>query len=206
MKRYHVEIEFVEDLLGTVPKNKDIYQDFVRSKAPEGTATEDELETVEEIESRGWTGFHMEDGKPILYNYAIKGFFKDACSMLSRVSGKKEKGKERIAKNHSSALTAFKKIIDGLVFIEPRKIPIIVSGDIGLNVRPLRVSTPKGERVSLTQSDTCPAGSKIEFDIVVLGEVSEALLREWLDYGRFRGIGQWRNASWGSFQYVMTPQ
>ena len=29
-----------------------------------------------------------EDGRPFLYDYQIKGFFKDACGCLSRVAGK----------------------------------------------------------------------------------------------------------------------
>lgn len=29
----------------------------------------------------------------------------------------------------------------------------------------------------------------------------EAVVMEWLDYGQLKGLGQWRNASWGRFRY-----
>ena len=51
------------------------------------------------------------EGQPILYDYQVKGFFKDACGMLGRIGGKTETGKKR-AVNESGKLTAYKKIID----------------------------------------------------------------------------------------------
>jgi len=30
----------------------------------------------------------------------------------------------------------------------------------------------------------------------------EKLLREWLDYGQFKGIGQWRNSGKGRFEWA----
>jgi hypothetical protein len=32
----------------------------------------------------------------------------------------------------------------------------------------------------------------------------EACLKEWMAYGQLRGIGQWRNASWGTFHCRVT--
>lgn len=204
MKVYNVELTFQQDLLGAVPKDKGVYETFIKSKSPNPEGSNDEILTIDEIEERGWTGFHMAEGAPIIYDYVIKGFFKDACSMLSRVSGKKKKGEDRIAKNHSSKLTAFKKVIDGLVFVKPRQIKIDMGdGEIGVMERPLRAMTMQGERVTLARSDSCPAGSKIKFSVCVLGEVTEEMLKEWFDYGILRGLGQWRNAGWGSFTYTM---
>ena len=203
MQKFNVELTLDEAMLGTVPKDKDIYTTFIASKAPTPENGEEEVETVEEIEDKGWTGFHSIDGKPFIYDYMIKGFFKDACGMLSRVSGKKIKGTERVPKNLSSKLTAYKKVIDGLIFVKPRKIFIELSGDMGILERPLRVQTPQGERVCLARSDTVPAGSKLKFDVIVLGGVDEDTLREWFDYGALRGLGQWRNGGYGSFTYTM---
>jgi hypothetical protein len=31
--------------------------------------------------------------------------------------------------------------------------------------------------------------------------VTKAVLKEWLDYGALRGLGQWRNAGYGAFTY-----
>lgn len=190
---YRVKLTFTEPLLGTVPKDPEIYAGYVAGKAAlTDEALAEELATVEKVEEKGWTGFHKLDGKPILYDYVIKGFFKDACGMLRRVKD-----------TRSSKIRAYKKIIDGLVFIDPRQIPINLSEKMGVLERPLRAQTAQGERVALARSDTCPVGTTIEFDVLILGGVSEGLLKEWLDYGRLRGLGQWRNGGYGRFTYKL---
>jgi len=187
---YRVRITFVEPLLGTAPKDRELYARYVASKAPDPSG---EAETVEEVEEKGWTGFHQEGGKPFIYDYVIKGFFKDACGMLRRAPG-----------TLSERLKAYKKVIDGLVFVRPRRIFLDLNGqEMGVLERPLRASTPQGERVALARSDAAPPGTRIEFDVVVLGVVTEDLLREWLDYGRRRGLGQWRNGGYGAFEYEL---
>lgn len=57
--------------------------------------------------------------------------------------------------------------------------------------------------MTLARSDTCPSGTTLEFTVMVLGQVSEALLIEWLDYGALLGLGQWRSGGWGVFTYQM---
>jgi hypothetical protein len=196
MTTYKVRLTFEEPLLGTAPKNQSIYATYIASKKADMTPeeTQDEVSSVEDMESKCWTGFHTtEDNKPFIYDYHIKGFFKDCCSMLTRAKG-----------SASSRVRAFRKIIDGLVFISPRRIPINLSGPVGILERPLRANTPQGERVALTRSDFAPAGSTIEFEVKVIGDdVTEDLLTEWFDYAKLRGLGQWRNASWGTATYTM---
>ena len=75
-EKYNVELVFQEDLLGTVPKDKEIYSTYIESKKPV-EIEEDETASIE-IEEKGWTGFHSNAGAPFLYDYMIKGFFKDA--------------------------------------------------------------------------------------------------------------------------------
>ena len=195
MDRYNVEITFIEPLIGTVPMNKEIYSDFVESKKPP-EIDDDEVDTVIEALEKGVTGFHVNgDEEPILYDYVIKGFFKDACGMLRRVTD-----------TRSKKVTAYKKIIDGLVFVKPRQI-VISGGQKGMIERPLRAITAKGERVALAKSeiitDIKGKAPWMEFEVHVLGQVKENLLREWLNYGALRGLGQWRNAGYGSFTYQM---
>jgi hypothetical protein len=57
----------------------------------------------------------------------------------------------------------------------------------------------QGERVSLAMSEQIPAGASVVFDVVCLCDAHEAVVREWLDYGRYSGIGQWRNSGKGRF-------
>jgi len=195
--KYRVVLTFTEDLLGTVAKDPQVYESYIASRAPkaaDGTpGGKDELETVPDArdEERGWTGFHeFPDGRPFLYDYQIKGFFKDAASMLNRGSEKEDR------------MAAHKKVIDGLVFVAPRRIPLhIPPGEtLGVLERPLRAQTAQGERVALARSDTAPAGTTMSFEVMILGkDVSRKVLAGWLDYGQFRGLGQWRSASWGRF-------
>jgi len=202
IKKYHVKVSFITPMLGTVPKNRELYTDFIKSKAPEDMDTEDEASTApdaEELLSVVGTTFHMLNGHPIIYDYLVKGHFKAACSSLRRNS-----------KSKSAGLKAHKKIIDQLVMVYPRQIPIHLNGDLisgkdlGIIERSLRVSGPKGERTCLSKSDFVPVGSSVEYEIKVLGGVTDELLKEWLWYGQFSGYGQWRSGSYGRFEYTLT--
>ena len=46
-----------------------------------------------------------------------------------------------------------------------------------------------------------PAGSSVEFDIVLLEPKDREMVEEWLDYGSLNGIGQWRNSGKGAFTW-----
>jgi hypothetical protein len=188
---YNLKLTFTEDLLGTVPLNKNIYADYIAGKEEAPPEAMAEVDTVIEVDDKGKTGFHrLPDGTPFLYDYVIKGYLKDACGMISRMD-------DSLAKK----VKAYKKVIDGLVFVEPRQIPFVLSGEIGENTRPLRAETAQGPRIALACSETVPAGSRISFDLLVLADkiVPEELVRELFFYGRYRGLGQWRNASYGRF-------
>lgn len=193
MQNYKIKLTLTEEILGTITKDPEIYAQYIAGKAAlTDEALAEELATVEKVEEKGWTGFHtLPDGTPMIYDYVIKGFFKDACSMLRRASG-----------TGSSKLISFKKVIDGMIFVTPRQIALNTNGGkMGVNERPLRAETAQGPRIALARSDTCPAGTTLEFTVTVLGELPEKTLIEWLDYGSLRGLGQWRNAGYGKFTY-----
>lgn len=67
--------------------------------------------------------------------------------------------------------------------------------------RPLRASSASGERVALAASETVPAGTVLEFSILVMNPKDAETVREWLDYGRLRGLFQWRNSGKGRFEW-----
>lgn len=199
-----VKITFLEPVLGTWPNNKNIAEEFIASKAPDASTIEDEIAAlgVDAVTEKGKTIFpRNEAGEPVLYDYQVKGFFKYACGMLRRVGGKDEKTGKKKAANLSGKLTAYKSVIDGLIFVQPRMIPIQVNGEIRDCQRPLRAQTMQGERVSLANSEEIPEGSSAEFEVVCLEKEHEAVVQEWLDYGILRGIGQWRNSGKGRFTY-----
>lgn len=107
---------------------------------------------------------------------------------------------------YSFQIKAHLKLIDGMLFVYPREIPIQIPNatpDFKLETltRPLRAQTAQGERVALAHSEMTPPGSWIEFALKVRGNVlPKKVLEEWLEYGQDRGLGQWRNASYGSFK------
>lgn len=203
MKKIRVRATLTEPMLGTSPNNEEIYREFFAPKAPNDATADEEAEAlsrVEEGEKKSTVFPRGDSGRPIIYDYQIKGFFKDACSMLARLTGKDpETGKKLKASNESGKLTAYKKIIDGLIFPSPREIDIHFDGEIGVCQRPLRAQTAQGERVALAMSEQVPAGATIEFTVKCLDENLVSAVREWLDYGEVRGLGQWRNSGMGRF-------
>lgn len=193
MKEMRVRVTLLEELLGTASNNAQIHEEFIASKAPDAKNREEEIAAIgvdAEVEKSMTVFPRDENGKPFFWDYQIRGFFKDACGMLRKVTGTK-----------SSGLKAYKKEIDGLIFINERRIPINFDGEIGNCQRPLRAQTAQGERISLANSETIPAGATMEFTIQCLVDADMAAVIEWLDYGKLRGLGQWRNSGKGRFSW-----
>ena len=195
METMNVKITFTEAILGTWPNNHEIAAEYIATKAPKYDDIEKELDAlpVEDQIRKCMTVFpRTPDGIPAIYDYQIKGFLKDSVGMLRKVKG-----------TVSSGFKAYKKEIDGLIFVAPRMIPIRFDGDIGSCQRPLRASTPQGERVSLANSEEIPAGASIEVSFQLYNKEHRDLIVECLDYGKLRGIGQWRNSGKGRFEWEL---
>lgn len=193
MKEITVKITFTEEVLGTAPNDEEIYASYIASKAPDAMSTADEVAAVgiDEVTEKGTTVFpRNEDGKPIMFDYQIKGFFKDSCGMLARVKTTK-----------SSKIKAYKKVIDGLIFVGPRQIVIDTDKEITICQRPLRAQTAQGERIALASSEAIAAGATMTFKIKTLQDDLIETIKEWLEYGELRGLGQWRNSGKGKFTY-----
>lgn len=203
MKRIKVRATLTEKCLGTSSNNKELYSEFIASKAPDAQSRDEEIAAIgaESVVEKSMTVFPKdENGVPFMWDYQVKGFFKDTCSALQRIKG------EDMSKE-SCKLKAFKKVIDGCIFIEPRKLPIDTKGEeIGVLQRPLRAQTAQGERISLAMSETVPAGSTIEFTVVCLSDDHVNAVLEWLNYGIYRGFLQWRNAGFGRFVYELLDE
>ena len=191
MKEMKVKVVLSEEMLGTTSNNKEVHREYIASKAPNALSREEEIEAIgvdAEIEKSMTVFPRNKEGNPIMWDYQIRGFFKDACGMLRNVKG-----------TESSKIKAYKKKIDGLIFVKEREIPINVSGKIGNCQRPLRAQTMQGERVTLASSETIPAGSTMEFTVCCMVDDDLDVVREWLDYGKWRGLGQWRNSGKGKY-------
>lgn len=189
-----VRLTLTEEALGMMPSNPDIHEQYIASHAPDAPSIDEEVAAVgtTEVVEKGTTVFpKLEDGTPFFWDYQIRGMFKDAIGMLRKVPSMK-----------CSKLKAYKKAVDGLLFINERKIPIHLSGPLGDCQRPLRAETLQGPRVAIAHSETVPAGSTMEFTINMLDESLEPVVRECLDYGKLRGLAQWRNSGKGTFEWA----
>ena len=123
-----------------------------------------------------------------------KGFLKEAIGLLLELSDKEVKvGKSKLSK------FTHKRMVDNYIFVEPRVIRLAAVGPDC--VRPLRADTMKGERVSLACSETVPAGTAFTVVISSLSDSLEPLIRQALDYGKLKGLGQWRNNGKGRFSW-----
>ena len=194
-KELKIRITFTEEVLGTASNNPDIHSEFIASKAPDALSCAEEVEAigVDAVIEKGMTVFPRDlDGKPIFWDYQVKGFFKDSAGALRKVTGSK-----------CSKVKAYKKEIDGLLFVYPRQIPIKLNGNMGTCERPLRAQTAQGERIALSNSETVPAGSYIDVTIECLTPAMYDMAVECLDYGKRRGMGQWRNSGKGRFVYEL---
>lgn len=205
-QRLHVRLTFTESVLGTCPGDEDIYRRFIGTKAPDAKTVDEEVAAlgVDAVVDKGMTIFpKLPDGTPFIYAYQVKGFFKDACGGLRRISGTK-----------SSGLKAYKQVIDKLIMVDS----LYYSGEGGLQAerdrsiipyqdygtltelqRPLRTSGPAGEKVALAISEQIRAGAKIEFIVRTMDKAHQDCVIEWLNYGRDNGLSQWRNSGHGRF-------
>lgn len=195
MTKVHVKLTFTDDLLGTSSGNPELHREFIASKAPGAAKMEEEVASlgVEAVEEKSMTVFpKMADGTPYLWDYQIRGFFKEICGAMRGIPGTK-----------SSKVKAYKKKVDNTIFVEPREIPLDLHGmKIADCQRPLRASTMQGERIALANSEVCPQGTTYEFDVLCMVDEDADMLREWLEYGKYKGIGQWRNSGKGRFEFT----
>lgn len=160
---------------------------------------------------------------PFIYDYQIRGSFKESISMLTKASGgKSKKGDESKSDVHyaSADITAYKKVVDGTWFVTNRKIPLIIpdtyidnightvstfdkDGNLPTISRPLRAETAKGPRVALATSEFVPAGTEFYFGIKLLNIKDLKSCLETLDYKQSMGMLQWRGGGKGTL--IWTP-
>jgi len=223
-ERLVIRLKFISDFLGTAPSQELLKKDFFKLRETEAlmeaeklrhetaglsmkafteenyktvvkkTSEEDEgSEEKEEEEIPKLTYFRKDDKGIYIPNFMIKGFLKSSAQAL----------KDQIP------LRAFKAKIDRNVFVFPNKIRLYRDGNMlaepdDVFVRPLRASTPKGERVSLTASERIASEGEIITDEITLvliknKDLDMDMIRKFLHYGYFSGIGQFRNGGFGRF-------
>lgn len=203
MSEIRARIYFIEEVLGTCAANKELHSEYIASKAPDAQKRDDEIAAigVEAATEKAMTVFPRNlAGDKILWAYQIKGYLK-ACQKTLNLFNKK---------GSPAYLAAYKSKIDNLIFVKSttdswkdRDHGIIIHVPEGVDSpdcqRPLRAATPMGDRNTLAHSETCPADSWIEIDIMSRDDSLDDYIRAWLDSGYLYGIGQWRNSGKGRF-------
>lgn len=181
------KIKLMTPMLGTVPKSKEVYAKYIAG------LHEDEVETVEEVEEGGWTGFHKDDNGLFIYDYMVKGTVKNALGAM-------------IENGAIKKIVAYKKWCDELLHVYPRRLYFGVTEPDGVMERPLRAMTAKGPRVSLARSDMMNEGREISFRISLFKNnkgLDFNAIETALGFGQFCGLGQWRGSGgYGRFEVV----
>ena len=187
----------ITPILGSQPDSETVKTTYLLSKHPE-VDTNDEIVPYED-ESNGTTVFYRNANDDIvLMDYQIKGFFKAAFTAL--------KADLKIGMQA--------KKTDLFLFVAPRAIQILHDGkpiqdEDGILERPLRGQTMQGERISLVASEMIDEPWTVEFSVTVLNNSETAKSKSLtfeavetaLDYGKYSGIGQWRNGGYGRFTW-----
>jgi len=190
---YKLRFTFTEPLLATCSGNKELHEEFIASKCPTTEGIAEELESLPEALEKAMTVFPLTDNKAFLWDYQVRGYIKESLGVFKRIG------------TLPKELKAYKKIADDTLFVRPRQIFLLNPEGKPLNPpfqvlqRPLRGQTAQGERIALASSQQVPAGTRIEFTLVTLLDISE-VLNDLLVYGEFKGLGQWRNGGWGRFK------
>lgn len=187
-------------ILGAQAANPDVRSEFIANKAASLAKGDEETAMLPEkdIEKKNLTVFLRDDGVLCMCDYVIKGFLKEALTVL--------KGEVGILASNGK--------VDNLVMITPAYMRFTRDGapvtePSAVFERPLRAMTMQGPRVSVTASETIDAGWQLEFTVSLIENAgttkSRALtfdaIETALDYGDFKGLGQWRNAQNGRFTW-----
>jgi hypothetical protein len=220
-KTIKLKITLIEQMLGTKAANKDVFADYIASKAPDDDLRKQELDTAEHREEAGTTVFHRDaDGALIMWNYQFKGFLKESANVIRQtMSGDGEEPPEAAAgaaavkkpRKRGTVWGNAKAKIDNFLFVSPRQIKLFAPGRVvaaktrpdGVCERPLRAETQQGPRVTVARSEVVDPGTYFicEVSLVEGGPVTEEMVLQCLDYGALKGLGQWRNSGKGAFSY-----
>jgi hypothetical protein len=221
-------IQFQTELLGTQPNDKDLLQKHYErqlEKLPKEEREEiakhyfEELERFTPIEAadKATTVFARENGEPVLLDYQIRGFFKEAIKVLA----------EHYSTEHDIYPPNVAGLVDHTLFVNPRRIRLVLPAGTAMTdlTRSLRSTDQKTGfvRVSLANSEVAPIGTDALFEVQLLqiGEPSKPKvgkdgktkmrssknflpddIRAALSYGKLLGLGQWRSGGYGRFEWT----
>jgi hypothetical protein len=188
-----VRITLTEEMLGMSSANPDVHLEHTAKKSADADKIAEEMAamTAQENLDKQRTVFpRTENGIPFLWDYQIKGFFKDQFKILLELGDGAKIGTAKLSKWTSNGM------VSNHVHVTPRK--IVLNLPMGPDcTRTLRADTPQGPRTCLATSETVPAGTVFTFNV----SVDHPALMEWvvksLNRTEIKGFGQWRNSGKG---------
>jgi hypothetical protein len=231
---YHITT--TEPILGSASGNPDIHREYIAARAKDAAKEQEETQavapTAEEIAEqveKSSTIFPRDKNGLFLWDYQVRGFFKEAMLALIELGDVPE----------NLTKWSYKRAVDSFLFVMPRRVYLfqeeaklksLKNGDFNnlptkfiwkkaeqTNERPLRAQTMQGERIALARSEQLPAGTQALFKVEVLAPgmgkktsqgkkprktsavIDLDLIESCLDYGARKGWGQWRGGGWGRF-------
>lgn len=161
-------------------------------------------EEVGELDERGITVFFRHDGKVAIGDHMIYGFMKAAAEAISRTLPTKRGVPLHSASYTESLINQHVRCEEHFLMFD-KDITRNEDGSPNYLVRSIRVMTAQGPRVSIIKSEQVPAGATLKFRLNALdgSPLTEEILHKLFDYGRMTGLGQWRNAGYGTFSFTM---
>lgn len=226
MMAMHVRHMFIMEALGSQAKNPVTQEKFISCNAPTSEQRAAEIEAIkraakaiekakddgvsvipdgqeegDEISEFALTVFPRDKhGMPIIWAYQLRGFFKEAAGALKRTKD---------PQFLSSGVPSHKKTVDNGIFVGPNEITLHLPGDPKeykpeICRRTLRAGGKTGERITIIESETVPAGTWFEYDVVTMANENIDIVREWLKYGLGKGLLQWRNSGRGTFHTAVS--
>jgi len=203
-----IRVKFIEPVLGTCSADPEVHAKFIASKAETPGQAKEEVEAidVEEEIKNAVTVFPKDEKGLFLWDYQLKGFFKENIGMLVELG----------AANGLSKWS-FRRAVDQFLYVHPRRV-YLMDPATGMPwtespkiiQRPIRVITMQGERVALASSESLPPETWFDFEVhwlsgdntkTKMAVFDKDLIIRALDLGMLKGTGQWRNASNGRFTY-----
>jgi len=164
--------------------------------AQRGINPEENQDLAQPSEDKVWRGFLSNIQGIYLMDYQVKGYFKEAASILSKgFPGFRKSG-------DPLGVATIKGRMDNCLFIDPRRLYFGLKEPDGILERPLRAETLQGKRTALARSDMVKEGRTLSFEIrtLVQSPIEEKHVRLWLEYGeRGKGMGEFRNGGYGRF-------
>jgi hypothetical protein len=201
------KITLIEPILGSLPSQRQVYQDLVAARAPEPDVegAEEAAMLPEGADERTTVFLRNQDGWCSILDYQFFGFLKEAGNTLKDIV--QHEAMVKRTKTTKQGIAALRNKLTRFLFCGPRIIPLQKEPN-GIFRRPLRRITKEGPMSCIATSEIINAGVSFDVWIGLLphGEVQWGVVEQLLEYGQIKGLGQFRGGGFGRFAFDLVSQ